>query len=75
MDKLIEALLERQRKSGENDQVFGRRLGMSRALWNAVRHGRRRMTVKHLGRMLWVYPDLENEALEYLKTIGKEVQR
>lgn len=44
MEKLIEALLERQRKSGENDQAFGRRLGMSRALWNAVRHGRRRLT-------------------------------
>lgn len=68
MDKLIEALLERQRKQGESDESFGRRLGMSRTLWNAVRHGRRRLTVEHLGKVLQTHPDLEDEVLQYLRT-------
>lgn len=67
MDKLIEYLLQRQRTSGENDREFGKRLGMNRALWNAVRHGRRRLTVRHLGWVLQNYPELENEVLLYLK--------
>ncbi len=68
MDKLIEVLLDYQQRSGQDDKEFGQRLGMGRALWNAVRHGRRRLTVKHLGRVLQHYPNLEYEVLLYLKT-------
>lgn len=68
MDKLIEALLERQRKQGESDESFGRRLGMSRTLWNAVRHGRWRLTVERLGKVLQTHPELEDEVLQYLRT-------
>jgi|YNPBryulayer2012_1023412.scaffolds.fasta_scaffold28812_3 transcriptional regulator with XRE-family HTH domain len=67
MYKLIDELCNYQIQSGQDDEEFARQLGMSRQLWNAIRHGHRRLTVKHLGRVLITYPDIERVVLDYLK--------
>lgn len=72
MSALIKILMNEQRETKESDSVFGARIGMKRRTWQAIRVGRRRLTMRHLGLILQHYPQLTDEVIAYLKDMAQE---
>lgn len=61
---LVQELVRRQGQ--EPGATFGERLGLSKAGWNYVRQGRRRLGAAALGRIAHAYPELQGAILGYL---------
>lgn len=48
----------RRRQGDETDEVFSRRIGISRPMWSMIRRGRRQPGVRTLQRIAATYGDL-----------------
>jgi len=64
---LLQALVEKQQAIQMNDREFAEYLGISRALWEAVRNHRRAISVRVLRRVITTFPELETDVLNFLK--------
>lgn len=60
---LIHSLIEKQRAEHLSNTEFAQRLGISRALWDLVRTGKRGFGEKTLSGIVRAYPDLIPELL------------
>ena len=63
---LRDELTHKQRLAGMTDAEFALLLGMKRATWQATRLGYRRINRMTALRVQVVFPDLANEARDYL---------
>lgn len=71
---LVRELVRRQIAAGEHDGQMAARLGISRPLWQMIRTGSVRPTVRLLGAVLRAYPDLRNMALAEVVARVKEIE-
>lgn len=64
---LIHSLIEKQRAENLSNAEFARRLGISRALWDLVRTGKRGFGERTLSGIVCAYPELIPELLLFLR--------
>lgn len=64
---LIESLIEKQQAEHLSNTEFARRLGVSRALWDLVRTGKRGFGERMLSGIVHAYPELTPELLLFLR--------
>lgn len=64
---LINSLIEKQRAEHLSNTQFAQKLGVSRALWDLVRRGRRGLGEKMLKGIVRAYPDLIPQVILHLQ--------
>lgn len=70
---LLHSLIKKQREKGLSHTEFAQSLGISRALWDLVRTGKRGFGEKTLSGIVRSYPELVPELLSFLR--GDEHRR
>lgn len=68
MSDLVQSLTERQKEAGEPDQLFARRLGLSRQAWQKIRTGECGLGGKALAGIVRAYPDLGGAVHSFLSS-------
>lgn len=67
LDMLVDFLIEKQLAERLSDTEFARKLGISRALWDFIRTGRRGFGEKSLKGIVRAFPELTPRVLLYLQ--------
>lgn len=67
INMLIHSLIEKQQAQQLSNTQFARRLGISRALWDLVRTGKRGFGERTLSGIVRAYPELIPEVLLFLR--------
>ena len=70
--RLVAVLTARQQQLGLTDGRFARLMGLTRPLWQAIRTGRRNVSLRLLAGVVRAFPDLEGEALAFLRNHTEE---
>lgn len=75
MEELVRKLEERQRAEGLGDEAFAGTLGVSRIVWNGIKNGRRRLSLRLCLAAMRKYPSLTDDILRYMHSLADEHQK
>lgn len=71
VDKVVEAVVKKQRELGLTETDMSKKLGISRPMWYLLKHGVRKPEKDFLGAVSFLFPDLQILVHQELIEIGK----